>query len=55
MADFVLSRGIGGHHRGHRGRTDEWLTTPYIIAALGHFDLDPCSPIHRPWSTAARI
>jgi hypothetical protein len=31
---------------------DEWLTPPNIIKALGEFDLDPCSPIKRPWSTA---
>ncbi|MDV3706643.1 adenine methyltransferase [Elizabethkingia anophelis] len=31
---------------------DEWLTPPEIIKALGGFDLDPCSPINRPWSTA---
>lgn len=33
-------------------RTDEWLTPPEIIRALGEFDLDPCSPINRPWDTA---
>jgi hypothetical protein len=48
-----LMKGIGGHHRAYRGATDEWLTPPEIIAALGSFDLDPCSPINRPWSTAA--
>lgn len=31
---------------------DEWLTPPEIVRALGPFDLDPCSPINRPWSTA---
>lgn len=31
---------------------DEWLTPPHIIKALGDFDLDPCSPINRPWPTA---
>jgi hypothetical protein len=31
---------------------DEWLTPRYITDALGPFDLDPCSPITRPWSTA---
>ena len=31
---------------------DEWLTPPAIIAALGEFDLDPCSPVIRPWDTA---
>jgi len=31
---------------------DEWLTPPEIIKSLGSFDLDPCSPIKRPWDTA---
>lgn len=31
---------------------DEWLTPPSIIKRLGEFDLDPCSPIVRPWDTA---
>ncbi|GJN60462.1 DNA N-6-adenine-methyltransferase [Elizabethkingia anophelis] len=31
---------------------DEWLTPPEIIKALGSFDLDPCSPVNRPWPTA---
>lgn len=34
--------------------TDVWLTPPYIIEALGEFDLDPCSPINRPWDTAKK-
>jgi len=33
---------------------DEWLTPPYIIEAIGPFDLDPCAPIVRPWSTATK-
>lgn len=33
---------------------DEWLTPPEIVRALGQFDLDPCSPINRPWPTAQR-
>ena len=31
---------------------DEWLTPPEIILDLGPFDLDPCSPINKPWATA---
>ena len=31
---------------------DTWLTPPSIITSLGEFDLDPCSPINRPWPTA---
>jgi len=33
---------------------DEWLTPPGIVNALGRFDLDPCSPINRPWDTAKK-
>ena len=35
-------------------KNDEWLTPPDILAALGRFDLDPCSPRVRPWPTATR-
>ena len=35
-------------------RSDEWLTPPEILGVLGVFDLDPCSPIDRPWSTAEK-
>jgi hypothetical protein len=44
-------KGIGSHQSANMGK-DEWLTPPNIIKALGEFDLDPCSPIHRPWNTA---
>lgn len=30
------------------------LTPPQIIKSLGEFDLDPCSPINRPWDTAKK-
>lgn len=46
------NRGIDGHHRGFKGATDEWLTPPEIVRSLGVFDLDPCSPVDRPWPTA---
>ncbi len=40
---------------GARNSTDEWLTPPDLISALGSFDLDPCSPgARRPWDTAAK-
>lgn len=42
------------HHESTVMRTDEWLTPPSIIRALGDFDLDPCSPITRPWDTAKK-
>lgn len=46
--------GIGGHHQ-PLGRTDDWLTPPAIIDALGgaaSFDLDPCASVGQPWPTA---
>jgi phage N-6-adenine-methyltransferase len=44
-------KGIGGHQSA-KMITDQWLTPPEIIHALGPFDLDPCSPIKRPFETA---
>jgi len=43
-----------GSHQSARMETDVWLTPPHIVEALGPFDLDPCSPIGRPWDTAAK-
>lgn len=48
-----MSPGIGGHHRAYQGRSDDWLTPPSLIAALGPFDLDPCASPGQPWNTAA--
>lgn len=45
--------GMGGHQSAAM-KNDEWLTPPAIVEALGPFDLDPCSPIVRPWPTADR-
>jgi len=44
---------MGGHQSAAMLK-DEWLTPPYIISALGQFDLDPCAPSdsRRPWDTA---
>ncbi len=39
-------------HQRTEGQNDEWLTPPEILKALGVFDLDPCAPTVRPWSTA---
>ena len=46
-----MNIGIGGHHSA-RSRTNEWLTPPSVLQALGPFDLDPCAPVTRPWPTA---
>jgi len=45
------NRAMGSHQSTRMGK-DEWLTPPEIINAIGPFDLDPCSPINRPWPTA---
>lgn len=45
------SKGMSGHQSA-KMITDEWYTPPEIIKSLGEFDLDPCSPIVRPWDTA---
>lgn len=45
--------GIGSHQSVVMGK-DEWLTPPWIVKSLGPFNLDPCSPINRPWDTAER-
>lgn len=39
-------------HQSARMQSDEWLTPPEILRALGEFDLDPCAPTTRPWDTA---
>jgi len=33
---------------------DEWLTPPDLVNLLQPIDLDPCSPINRPWDTAKK-
>lgn len=45
-----MKKGIAGHQT-HGGR-EEWLTPRWLVDELGPFDLDPCSPIERPWPTA---
>lgn len=46
-----MTNGMGSHES-HRMIKDEWLTPPYILKALGEFDLDPCAPAVRPWDMA---
>jgi hypothetical protein len=45
------ARGMVHHQDGNVGKS-ELLTPPELIKALGQFDLDPCSPVNRPWQTA---
>lgn len=45
---------IGGHHSA-KAKTEDWLTPPSVIEALGgpdSFDLDPCASEGQPWRTA---
>jgi hypothetical protein len=46
-----MKKGMSGHHSAIM-KSDEWLTPPEILRSLGEFDLDPCAPVFRPWSTA---
>jgi len=41
-------------HQSSQAKTVEWLTPPEIVKALGPFDLDPATPINRPWDTAKK-
>jgi hypothetical protein len=52
---MTRTTGIGGHHLPNKGRTNDWLTPPRIIQALGEFDLDPCCPPEMPWATAKHM
>ena len=45
-----MNRGI--HSKPNDGLSNDWLTPPKIIEALGRFDLDPCAPIGRKWPMA---
>lgn len=45
---------LTSHQRPHRGGTDEWLTPPEIVKAVGPFVLDPCAAKDQPWRTARR-
>jgi len=48
-----MTNAMAGAHTPVMGK-DEWLTPPDVLRQLGPFDLDPCSPIVRPWDTAAK-
>lgn len=54
MTAETQARRSMGSHQSASAITDVWLTPPAIVEALGPFDLDPCSPIDRPWDTAAK-
>lgn len=48
-----MSRGI--HSKPNNGLTNEWITPPAIIEALGEFDLDPCAHPQQFYQTARRM
>lgn len=48
---MIKKNGFGYQQSQVMGK-DEWLTPPELVRALGEFDLDPCSPVNRPWDTA---
>jgi len=43
---------LSAHQSPVRGASDDWLTPPEIIEAVGPFDLDPCASVAQPWATA---
>ena len=51
MKGAKVRRSMGSHQSASM-KSDEWLTPRWILDALGEFDLDPCSPVKRPWPTA---
>lgn len=53
LSDLPVRTGMGGHQSA-RMLKDEWLMPPDLLSKLGDFDLDPCSPISPPWTTAKR-
>lgn len=52
MTELLPKRDGFAHDIDRENGKEEWLTPPVITQTLGPFDLDPCSPIKRPWSTA---
>lgn len=53
-APRTLFSAMGAHHSA-MPTTEEWLTPPFVLDALGgweSFDLDPCTPAVQPWPTA---
>lgn len=42
-----------GSHQSACMQSEDWLTPPEFLDALGPFDLDPCASVGQPWRTAA--
>lgn len=48
----MSKKGIGSHTKPRQGSSDDWITPPHIVRALGEFDLDPCASDTQPWPCA---
>lgn len=48
-----MTRGI--HTKPNNGLSNDWLTPPRIVKALGTFDLDPCAHPQQFYRTARRM
>lgn len=48
-----MARGI--HSKPNNGLSNDWLTPPEIIKALGSFDLDPCAHPDQFYKTATQM
>lgn len=52
MSNFNATRAGFGFESPNEGNTNDWLTPPELVEALGEFDLDPCGCPGQPWSIA---
>jgi hypothetical protein len=50
-----MKRSMGSHHKPNEGKSNDWLTPPELVRALGPFDLDPCASVGQPWETAREM
>jgi len=44
-----------GHEKPYEGESDDWITPPAIVEALGEFDLDPCASVTQPFVFARTL
>lgn len=48
-------KGIGSHTNPNNGESDDWITPPDIVRALGRFSLDPCASQKMFYRTASHM
>jgi hypothetical protein len=51
---FEATRSGFGFEKQGEGETNDWLTPPDLVKALGEFDLDPCGCPGQPWLLAKK-